>query len=83
MQENSTDRKAFKLTSRGPDIKSELNKSSNNAKDMNIRIVDELNEEGSKNQYSSMKFINAKDFETEKERINKLESEVSWLLKQI
>ena len=69
--------------SRRSDIKSGLGKSSNTAKDTNIRIVDELNEEGGKNQYSLMKFINATDFKKEKERINKLESEVSWLLKQI
>ena len=81
MQENSVDGNRLMIMSRRSDIKSEPTKSPDTAKDTSI--VHGFNEEGVKNQYSLIKFINATEFETEKERINTLESEVSWLLKKI
>ena len=69
--------------SRRSDIKSKLSKSSNIAKGTNIHIIDGFDEEGGKNRNSFVKFITATDFAIEKEKINKLESEVSLLLKKI
>ena len=64
-------------------IKLESNKSSNSVIDPRIHLVEIRNEEMCENETRTIKFVTPADLEIEKQRTDKLESEVSWLLHKI
>ena len=83
MQKSSIDINRLILIDQRSDIKLESNKSSNSVIDSRIHLVEKRDEEMCESEIRTIKFVTPADLEIEKQRTDKLESEVSWLLHKI
>ena len=83
MQKSSIDINKLILIDQRSDIKLESNESSNSVIDSRIHLVDIRNEEMCEREIRTIKFVTPADLEIERQRTDKLESEVSWLLHKI
>ena len=83
MQKSSIDINRLILIDQRSDIKLESNISSNSVIDSRIHLVDIRNEEMCEREIRTIKLVTPADLDIEKQRTDKLESEVSWLLHKI